>query len=51
MPENIRHIKMRFWYEKEGKRLFQELPFYNQQLKNHTLSVLITKICCMDFIF
>ena len=23
------HIKMSFWYEKEAKRLFQELPFYN----------------------
>ena len=30
------HIKMSFWDEKEVKRLFQELPFYN---------VLIEKPC------
>ena len=23
------HLKMSFWDEKEAKRLFQELPFYN----------------------
>ena len=27
------HIKMSFWDEKEAKRLFQELPFYNVLIK------------------
>ena len=29
MPKNIRNIKMSFLHEKELKRLFQKLTFYN----------------------
>ena len=34
---------MGFGDEKEEKRLFKELPFYNDLLKNYILNVLITE--------
>ena len=33
MSKNINHIKMSFWDEKEVKKLFQELPFYNASVE------------------
>ena len=41
-------IKMIFWDEKEGKRLSQELPFYNKFIPH--IKHLKTYICCMNSI-
>ena len=40
MLKNIKHLKMNFWDEKEGKRLFQELPFYNTFLEKPRIKCL-----------
>ena len=35
--KHISHIKKSFWNEKEAKRLFQELPFYNTFIKKPSI--------------
>ena len=42
MPKNIRNIKMSFLHEKELKRLFQKLTFYNVLIEKLRIEYLNT---------
>ena len=42
MPKNIRNIKMSFLHEKEQKRLFRKLTFYNVLIEKLRIEYLNT---------
>ena len=46
--KTYRAKKLSFW---DAKNCFKNFHFIMHQFKNHVLNVLITKICCMNFLF